>query len=136
MLAQMFAMALRGRRSGPTLDIGTTDVLDTVTDPDDASAILTFKNDGTLTITTSIGTTSSTWMTGSTNGAAYDLVVTTQAGSFTSGTGGNLGSNRALSVVRTSIGSKACQALYEITPAGGGTALTSKVITLTAEVSA
>lgn len=140
MLAQMQAMALRGRGSSATVNIGVTgEQSDLVTDPDDSSVVLRFKADGTLTVTNTAGTTTSSWITGTFVAANYDLYVTVTAGSFTTGTTLTLlplDTERSFSVVRTSVGLKSCAATYEIQPSGGGTALDTETITLAAEVDA
>ena len=118
MRAQMLAAALRGSPSRAVLGITATGTYsDEVTDPDDSQTVLTFKTDGTITVTTNSGGTVSAgvWATGPFNPGAHTLTVTVTAGSFSTGTTGSalaLSSERSFSVARTSIGVKGCTADY------------------------
>lgn len=111
-------------------------------DPLDAQATFAMFADGRVTSTGSASppeAASYPWLT-SGEGADYEVNATLSSGSTPSGSAVGswlaLSTNRSWSIARTTPGMSTCTLSVAIRPAGGGSTITTKTITLTAEVDA
>lgn len=96
-----------GGGSSPVFTLNAVDYTRTVTDPSDATCSLTFGNDGNLTGIADNGSSYS-WLVGGAPGD-YSILLTTTAGTLSSGTAGsyqNLATSRTFAVTRTTVGTK------------------------------
>lgn len=91
----------------PTFTIQAVDYTRSVVDPADATCSITFANDGSFSGIADNGVAYS-WLSGG-NPGDYSILLTTTAGTLSSGTAGtyqNLGTSRTFAVTRTSVGTK------------------------------
>jgi hypothetical protein len=101
--------------------------------PSGAGVTLTFLDTGEG-YTLNPASTPFTWLTGDV-ASNYEIRATILTGTFTSGTVGSwVPFSQSWTVSRSSLGRKACTALFEIRSAAGGPAITNKTITLRATV--
>jgi len=107
---------------------GVLDTADNGIDPDDCSASITIGRNGSITWTTNINGSGSygNWITpagtnpGDTHWVRWTSNTGTLSSGLTSGTWTQLNSDRSVTVVRTSIGSKTCKGTFDIATDSGG----------------
>lgn len=91
----------------PTFTLNAVDYTRTVTDPADATCSITFGSNGSFSGIADNGTGYS-WLVSGSPGD-YSILLTTTAGTLSSGTAGsylNLGTSRTFAVTRPSVGTK------------------------------
>lgn len=129
-----------GQGGGDSISLNNQNLLSSVIDPIDATAVYRLTNGGEIEGTNSGGnlvTDIGDWIAPKTNMALYSARVTMLSGSLSSGTTGsflNLGTTRTWTRAQTIVGTSTCQFTIEIQRDSDSAIVASATIDLTAEV--